>query len=263
LSRPIITLLSDLGSRDPSVTVAKAILTRHAPETVIVDISHKVAKYDLRQAAYLLLAAYRHFPEGSIHVLPLDIFNGDAPRLLLAKRDGHFFIAPDNGLLPIAFGEALDSPRVCAECSKPYIFTEWMTSAGEIIESIRSGSYASFPEGDIRQAPWLLAHQPGADGVDCGILYTDRFENVVLNINKEQFEQIIGDKPFAIKVLKTMEITAISNNYTDVPVGVPLCRFNASGFLEIALNHGSAAAYLGLGAYSTGMRYPAIRIFFR
>jgi S-adenosyl-L-methionine hydrolase (adenosine-forming) len=261
---PVITLLSDLGTRDASVTVAKAILTRYVPDAAIVDISHHVAQYDLQQAAYLLLSAYKHFPKGSVHLLPVDVFAGDAPRILLAEKEGSFFIAPDNGVLPLAFGLELENTRLCLEFSKPYSFSKWINSAGEIIESLqKSPDKLTFKPYEITEAPRLLQPRNVPFGMDCNILYIDRYENVVLNMTKGQFEEIIKNRPFKIKIMRMKDITTISNNYNDVPEGSPLCRFNDAGFLEIALNHAPAASLLGLSPGSGGnLRYQTVRIFF-
>jgi len=124
--------------RDTSVAIAKAILARYAQGAAIVDISHHVAHYDLQQASYLLLSAYRHFPKGTIHVVPVDVFAGDAPRMLLAKKDGFYFIAPDNGILPLAFGTEIDSVRLCFEFSKPFPFPDWINNAGKVQEWVNS-----------------------------------------------------------------------------------------------------------------------------
>ncbi len=102
------------------------------------------------------------------------------------------------------------------------------------------------------------------DGVECNILYIDRYENVVLDITREQFDTMIKGRPFKIKIMRIYEITAVSTNYNDVKVDEPLCRFNSAGFLEIAFNHAPAATSLGLGTFSTGnLRYQTIKIQFQ
>jgi S-adenosyl-L-methionine hydrolase (adenosine-forming) len=261
---PVITLLSDLGTRDASVTVAKAILMHYVPGATFVDISHHVAQYDLQQAAYLLLSAYKHFPEGSVHLLLVDVFAGDAPCILLAEKEGHFFIAPDNGILPLAFGKEVENTRLCLEFSKPHLFSKWINSAGEVIKVLHQHpDNMPFKLCEVKEIPRLLQPQAVLYGIDCNVLYIDRYENVVLNIMKQQFEETIKNKPFKIKILRLPDITTISNNYNDVPDGVPLCRFNNAGFLEIALNHAPAASLLGLGHNNGGnLRYQTIRIFF-
>ena len=260
----ILTLLSDLGTRDASVPIAKAMLMGHAPDAVLVDVAHTVVPYDLQQAAYLLLSAYRYFPAGTVHLLLVDVFSGPAPRLLLAQKDGHYFIAPDNGVLSLAFGAGLENKWSCFEFSGKYAFSNWVDSAGKVIAAIEKKSIAQFTSCDIKMARRLLQPQAVARGLACNILYIDRYENVVLDITRTQFDEYVQGRPFKIQMaLVDEDITVISNNYNDVPAGEPLCRFNSAGFLEIALNHGSAAALLGLGSYSAGnLRYQTIRIFF-
>lgn len=258
MGRQIITLLSDLGTLDAGATVAKAILMRHAPAAVFVDISHSVKEYDLQQAAYLLLSAYPHFSKGTIHVLLVDVFSGDGPRMLLAEKDGYFFIAPDNGILSLGFGSTLERAVLCHEFSKPFIFQDWVNTAGEVIAAISTGTTGAYAPCDLKAAsrPQLNIIDRG---IECNILYIDRYGNIVLDITRPQFEELLQNRPFRIVMRKVQDITTVSNNYNDVSVGNALCRFNSAGFMEIALNHDNAATLLGL---NTGLRYPAIRIFF-
>ena len=67
---------------------------QHVPAAVIVDISHNVAQYDLQQAAYLIRTACRHFSAGTIHRLQVDASVGNAPRVLLAEKDGSLLLRP-------------------------------------------------------------------------------------------------------------------------------------------------------------------------
>ncbi|MCD6010355.1 MAG: hypothetical protein K0Q79_217 [Flavipsychrobacter sp.] len=234
---------------------------QHVPDTTIVDISHNVAQYDIQQAAYLLLSAYRHFQKGAIHVLLVDIFSGNSPKMLLAEKDGHYFIVPDNGLLPLAFDKNIERIRLCAEFEKPFLFSDWLNHAAKAIEKIIAGDLAWLvPYNEIKggQHSMLNAH---AHGIDCGIHYIDRYGNVVLNITQKQFDEMVRNRPFKIKVMRT-DITTVSKNYNDVPEKVPLCRFNDAGFLEIALNRASAADLLGIGANNSGnLHYQTMRIF--
>jgi len=264
VSNSVITLLSDLGTRDTTVSVARAILMRYAPGSAIVDISHNVVQYDLQQAAYLLLSAYRHFPKGSVHVITIDVFAEGSPRMIVSEKDGNFFIAPDNGILPLAFGTGLENTRLCFEFSKPYSFNEWMNKAGKVIEAIHEGNETNFEPCDVKKAPRVMQPRVVPDGVECNILYIDRFENVILDMTREQFDSLVKGQPFKIKIMRMEDITSISDNYNDVLKDEPLCRFNSTGFLEIAFNHAPAATSLGLGSFSTGnLRYQTIKILFQ
>jgi S-adenosyl-L-methionine hydrolase (adenosine-forming) len=263
LSTPIITLLSDLGTRDASVPVVKAILMQHVPAAVIVDISHNVAQYDLQQAAYLILTAYRHFPKGTVHILQVDALAGNAPRILLAEKDGHYFIAPDNGILPLSFETDAGKTWLCFELDKPFTFSDWVHHAGSVAATVRSGKPLPYSVYGVKKPLLHTQHKLVPGGVECNVLYIDRYQNVVLDITKAQFDALVKNKPFRIKVMRAEDINTISTGYNDVPKGAPLCRFNNAGFLEIALNHAPAATLLGLGANNSGnLRYQAVKIFF-
>lgn len=245
-----------------SAASAKAVLMRHAPSATIVDVSHNVVQYDLQQAAYILLSAYKHFAKGTVHIVMADIFLGDDARMLLAEKDGYYFIAPDNGVLSLAFDE-METTRMCFEFSKPYSFDKWMERAGNVVAVLAENRLSEFGQCDVKMARRLLQPQPTPSGIDCNILYVDRYENVVLDITMAQFERYVNDQPFKIKIIGMDDITTVSNNYNDVTEGKPLCRFNDAGYLEVALNHANAASLLGLGSYHSGnLRYQTVRIFF-
>src|SRR5476649_2674324 len=97
-----ITLLSDMGLQDASTAIARGILMQHVPAVPVVDITHEIQPFNTKQAAYMLGTSYNSFPEGSFHLPLFDIFSEKAPMLVLCSHNGHYFLAPDNGLLPLA-----------------------------------------------------------------------------------------------------------------------------------------------------------------
>lgn len=57
----IITLTSDFGLKDPYVAEMKAVILSISPKTKIVDITHRIEKFNIRMGAYTLAAACRIF----------------------------------------------------------------------------------------------------------------------------------------------------------------------------------------------------------
>ncbi|MES2704035.1 MAG: SAM-dependent chlorinase/fluorinase [Bacteroidota bacterium] len=258
----IITFLSDLGISDATVAAAKAAMSRHVPGAVIIDISHHVTQYDVQQAAYLLLSAYSHFPAGTVHVAAIEVFSGNSPRMLVAAYEEHYFVVPDNGLLQLAFREKLSTAGVAYTLRQPHSFADWTDNAGKIIAAINAGDTAQYEPLQLKPMPRTLNMQSMPHAIDCNVLYVDRYGNVVLDITKEEFHDVVRDRPFKIKMPRMQDMTAVSDNYNNVPEGGALCRFNMAGYLEIAINHGTAATQLGLDPYKTGnLRYKNIRIF--
>ena len=90
----------------------------------------------------------------------------------------------------------------------------------------------------------------GTGYIEGQIIFIDNFENVIVNITKEEFEaQRIG-RSFTIIFKREEVIDKISETYADVPEGEKLALFNSAGYLEIAINKGNAAGLLGLQGFS-------------
>ena len=105
---PIVTLLTDFGGDGWYVAAVKGVILTLAPEARLVDVSHDVAPGDVAQASFLLSAACRWFPPGTIHLAVVDPGVGSSRRLLAAETSEAVFLAPDNGLLtPILAGASV------------------------------------------------------------------------------------------------------------------------------------------------------------
>lgn len=260
-----ITLLSDFGLQDASVASAKGVLMQHVPDVQTIDISHLVEPFHLQQAAYLLLAAYRNFPPGSCHVLLIDVFYDKKPRLLLCEKDDHYFLAPDNGVLSLAFGEQIDQVAHCYELEPDGRFRDWMDAVGQMITTLHNNGLntANLKPCTMQMAPVHWRPKVDENSVECQVIHIDRFENVVLNINKQQFEEISQGRRFYIKFVRDESIDQLSQHYYNVAKGEKLCRFNSTGYMEVAINRGNAASLFGLRLYrDQDLMYKTIKIYF-
>lgn len=260
-----ITLLSDFGLHDASVASSKGILMQYAPQLPVIDISHVIEPYHLQQAAYILAAAYQNFPKGTCHVILFDVFSEKEPRLLLCEENGHYFLAPDNGILALTFNIIPKGVWNIFEMTASNTFKDWLHKAGETVRKlqVKKASELRLPPCDLKKAP--LHWRPKVEGntVECHVIHIDRFENVVINITLEQFEEVGKGRPFSIHFMRNETINELSNHYTQVREGEKLCRFNAAGYLEIAINRGKAASLFGLQLYrEKHVMYNTIKIFF-
>lgn len=259
-----ITLLSDFGLQDASVAAAKGVLMSQLPDAELIDISHQVEPFHLQQAAYLIRTAYSNFPKGTCHILLFDIFSDKQPRLLACEKEGHYFLAPDNGVLSLAFGTEFTNAWSCYELQAPDVFKNWLEQCAAKCTAIFSGEFlSSLPaECAIKVAPkqWQPVLQP--DGADCHVIHIDRFENVVVNFTRNMYEEIGKGRNIRISYMRNDEINELSTYYFNVPEGGVLCRFNNAGFLEIAINRGKAASLLGLRLTAGQHIYNTIKIRF-
>src|SRR5256885_10710816 len=96
---PLITLLTDFGTSDSYVAEVKAVLLSRALGAALVDVTHQIAPGDVRSAQYVLARVWHRFPEGTVHLVVVDPGVGTSRRALAAEAAGHYFVAPDNGVL--------------------------------------------------------------------------------------------------------------------------------------------------------------------
>jgi S-adenosylmethionine hydrolase len=96
---PLITLLTDFGARDPSAAILHGVVAAIAPDARVIDISHEVRKFAIRDGAILLWCALPYLPIG-FHVAVVDPGVGTERRpVALRAGRGDVLIGPDNGLL--------------------------------------------------------------------------------------------------------------------------------------------------------------------
>ena len=105
---PIITLLTDFGTRDAYAASMKGVILSIAPDARIIDITHEVPPQDIVEGAWTLASAYRWFPAGTVHVAVVDPGVGSARRAIAARAGAWTFVAPDNGVLAWALDGAGD-----------------------------------------------------------------------------------------------------------------------------------------------------------
>ena len=99
----IVTLLTDYGRDDDFVGVCHGVMRGIEPELRIIDITHGIRRYSVRQGALVLRNTLPYMPLG-VHVAVVDPQVGTERRgLALRTGDGRILVGPDNGLLSLAW----------------------------------------------------------------------------------------------------------------------------------------------------------------
>ncbi|HET8573014.1 MAG TPA: SAM-dependent chlorinase/fluorinase [Edaphocola sp.] len=242
----IITLLSDFGNGDFLPGIAKGILLKEMPGARIVDLSHDISPHHLLQGCYFLKSSLPYFPEKTVHLSLIDWFVQNVENYLLAVVEGQVVISADNGLLPLAFGRKAEA--VYALAIQGRNFTEWLNGIARFLKSWQEEDYSRQGLSPTKARESSLPFEPYIEdnSIACQIIHVDRFGNVVLNLQQSMFEAERKGRSFSINFSRHNALEQISQHYSDVPEGEKLCLFNAGGFMEIAVNHGSAAQLFGL-----------------
>jgi S-adenosylmethionine hydrolase len=197
--------------------------------------------------------------------------------LLFAFHKDQYIICADNGLLSmimedkpdIVIGIPLEKSAIkntlyCVDVAAKAIT---QLANGEPIPKIGIPDTAYIEKNPLR--PML-----GEDWIEGQIIFIDNFENVVVNITQEQFEQQRKGRRFKIVFKRDEVIERISGSYADVPQGEKLVLFNSAGYMEIAINKGNAAGLFGLKGFSESstavsslvqnrLFYQTVKVFFQ
>ncbi|RYY50894.1 MAG: hypothetical protein EOO06_02230 [Chitinophagaceae bacterium] len=250
---PIVTLTSDIGMQDFMPGAIKGQLLQENEAFNIVDITHLLSPFNYPQAAYICRNAIRNFPKGSFHLVLVNLFDEKPDHLLMVEHDGQYICCADNGLITMILEEtpqkviALEmdktTPKNTLYCIAVFAKAINQLCHGKRIEEIGDDSVSTRVKNPLRA---ML----GQDWMEGQIIFIDNFENVVINIHKEEFEEQRKGRKFSIVFKRDEVIDKISETYADVPDGEKLAHFNSAGYLEISLNKGNAAGLLGLQGYS-------------
>lgn len=241
---PLITLTSDLGHKDNYVALVKAGILKEIPEAEVIDISHEVEKFNLMQAAYIFGNAYRHFPEGSLHLVGIR-GHTENKRLLLTELHNQVIICIDNGFITLL--NDVHEANIFTFTNKefnPGLFFLRDSMVGAAKKFLETPDTENVVElcADYMQS---MHYQPTANGdsIVGRCIHVDSFGNVVTNITKDFFEKTRKNRKFRI-ILPGTQLTKIVNDYNEVPETNALALFNSFGYLEIAINRDRAGQML-------------------
>jgi len=252
----IITLTTDFGLSDEYAGVMKGIILSRTPETIIVDLSHSIDRQNISQAALLLQSAYRFFPAGTIHLVVVDPGVGSSRKLVLLLSDNHLFLSPDNGVLGLLLGKEKFQAAFEVQCEQFYLSPVSTTFHGrDILAPVAAELAAGLNPKDVGPAVAAQALKnleiPSTiidrdKGIIQGeIIYRDHFGNLLTNISETSLNDLYGEQKDTVKIkVRDTIITGILSAYADIAAGEVLAIVGSKGYLEIAVNQGSAALFL-------------------
>lgn len=268
----LLTLTSDIGEKDYLLGAIKGQLIQILPNASIVDISHSLSPFNYTQTSYICRNAIKNFPPYTFHLLLVNLFEKKPEQLLLAYHKEQYIICADNGLLTmivegrpeLVIGLPLEklAARNTMHCVQVMATAIQKLQAGDDVRKIGIPDIEYLEKNHLR--PLL-----GENWIEGQIILIDNFENVVVNITHEQFEEQRKGRSFRIIFKRDEIISVISETYADVPVGEKLALFNSAGYLEIAINKGNAAGLFGLQGFTEQSQnlqnrlfYQTVKIFF-
>jgi len=251
LPDPIITLTTDFGTSDHLVGTMKGVILNINPAARIVDLNHHVTPFDILDGALSIANAYKFFPPRTIHVVIVDPGVGTKRRPLLVSGEKQYFIAPDNGVLSMIFErESCVVRHITAE--HYFLNPVSPTFHGRDIFSPTaawlSKAFQTEAFGD-EITDWVRftvpKAKPAGQAIKGVVLRVDAFGNLMTNLTSEDVPAVAVESG-AIKLsVGGKEIRKFAQTFALGTPGEPIAIFGSAGYLEIAVNRGSAARTLG------------------
>ncbi|MBI2775851.1 MAG: SAM-dependent chlorinase/fluorinase [Chloroflexi bacterium] len=264
MTRPVITFATDFGPAAPAV--CRGVMYRIAPDALIIDISHQIPRYSIREGAGTLVFALPHMPVG-VHVAVVDPGVGTERRgVAIHVARGDTLVGPDNGLLmPVAkrlggilAAHSLENrdlmlPVVTSSFHGRDIFAP-MAAHLAMGTSIEVVGPAIDPASLVRlEAPQAVVME-GA--LESQVVHVLIYGNVTFAGTPADLEAAIGPlEPGRRLVLEfpalkgapaVREATVWERTFGRVAVGASLLMEDSEGHLSLADNQGNAAERLGL-----------------
>ncbi|MBU0730114.1 MAG: SAM-dependent chlorinase/fluorinase [Proteobacteria bacterium] len=248
----IITLTTDFGLHDEYVGIVKGIILSRRPEVSIVDLCHTINPYNILQAAYCIEAAFPFFSAGTLHVVIVDPGVGSARKIILLCAHRQFFLAPDNGVLTCILKKGVCEKAFEVTNSELFLHPISGTFHGRDIFAPVAAALASglAPEKLGKEIPlseptvislpavFFDSHSNSLSG---NIIHSDHFGNLITNIHRDDLKPHNDEQLQRASVsIGSATVCGISKYYAAKSSGEIIALIGSRGYLEIAVNQGSA-----------------------
>lgn len=274
---PFISFLSDFGRDATAPAVCRGVMLGIAPGARIVDLTHSVRQFAVRDGAFLLWTAVPYLPVG-VHLAVVDPGVGTERRgIAMRTARGDVLVGPDNGLLRpaaerlggIAQARALTNSRLWREeVSDTFHGRDLFApvaarlAAGERFASVGE----EVPSGELVELVLPTASVRDG-GLDSAVLFIDAFGNCRLAGDLAQLRAASGavtpGREFRVSMPASAagpggHLIAYHPTFGRVPAGTALLYEDADyAGLGLAVNLGSAAERFGLALDSPVRIEPA------
>jgi S-adenosylmethionine hydrolase len=251
----VVTFLSDYGLDDDFVGVCHGVIAQIAPDARVIDVTHGIARHDVRSGAIVLRRALAYMPPG-VHLAVVDPGVGSQRRAVALRcaDEGRVLVGPDNGLLTFAakrFGgieEAVDldgSPFALDGVSASFHGRDLFAPVAARLAAGAALAQAGTP---LDPAGLVALELPRARVVERGllahVLLADGYGNVLLDAEPADVAAAGLARGGAV-VVNGVRAAHVAT-FADVPAGGLLLYEDAYGALSLAINRGSALDALGL-----------------
>ena len=251
----MITLLTDYGIKDSYVAEMKGAILKILPEATLVDVSHDVGNYSIEEGAFHMARSVPYFPDGTVHVGVVDPTVGSERGAIIIKARGAYLVGPDNGLLAPA-AERLGVENVY-RISKRDLLPEKLSDVFDgrdtfgptgalLAKGVDPLAIGDEVEDYIRLPMYECRVEGGV--VEATVIHVDGFGNLVTNVTYDDLEGmgVSEGSRFKVEISGEEHVLPYVRRFSAVPEGDLLILVAGGGYMEFAVNQGSAEERLGI-----------------
>ena len=244
-NNPLITLITDYGTRDSYVAQMKGSILSINPRARIMDLNHEIAIFNLAEASYVVDQSARYFPPGTIFVVVVDPGVGSERRSMLLKTaQDHYFIGPDNGIFTLVMER--EGVAEVHELTKPEYFRPGPVSEtfhgrdifGPVAAHVAAGEALSDfgpPMKQLTRLKYITAGRMGTK-VTGQIMHVDHYGNIITNVPKKIFESDPLGKLVKVTIDGRTLSVPVVKTYSSGPSDRIFAVFNSEDVFELAYN---------------------------
>jgi S-adenosyl-L-methionine hydrolase (adenosine-forming) len=255
---PPIVFVSDFGLSSEWVGTCHSVMSRIAPQSRIVDLSHFVRPLNVTAGAQLLVDSLPYLPDDAVIVAIVDPNVGKDRNVAVEAAQGRMLVGPDNGLLSLAW-EALGGVGKAVEITSAEVTLQPVSpsfhardilcpaaahlAAGMAMAEL-GGSLATETLSRLEVAQPEVARGK----IRCAVVDYNRFGNVQLNVRSSHVADAgLDDVPdLAVEAVSGATRARRAETYADLTPGEYGVIFDPRGWLSIVRGN-PANALEGLG----------------
>ncbi|MBM4318348.1 MAG: SAM-dependent chlorinase/fluorinase [Deltaproteobacteria bacterium] len=247
-----IVLMSDFGSYDDGIGICKGAMLKIQSGLTIVDITHQIPAFSVKDAARFLVNSTPHFPQGTVFVVLVEKNVGKTRAIVAKSKKGQYFVLSDNGALTLVAeqdgiekvrairgdfwveGKGLDSTFLGRDVYAPIAARIARGDNWEVIGPEISDVHLFDKKSRKFSEDHLIGDVIALDG-PFGNLITDITAAAFLNSRYflgDKVKVIIGQKEFILPFVKT---------FSDVPANQNLIYIDSTEHVAVAINEGNFA----------------------
>jgi len=246
----MLTLTTDFGLQDVYVGVMKGVIANINPHLNVVDLTHDISPQNIAAGRFALMNAVPYFPRDTVHIGVIDPGVGsDREGCAIAFSNG-FLVGPDNGLFSGVLHQ-FPAQKAVSLTNPKYWRSETVSSTfhgRDIFAPVAAYLASGVPIQELGEdipidhlQEFSFPSPQFSDNQMIGyVQYIDYFGNLITNIPAIE----VRGNEWNITV--NNQTIPRGRTYSDVAPHELIALIGSHGWVEIAVNQGSAVKALSL-----------------